>query len=167
MDDKAARPTRLLAGDLQIDPGRHCVSRGNEELEVGGLSFHLLMALVEAAPNMLSHDEIVERVWNGRVVSPETVTQRVKLVRRALGDDAHAPRYISAVRGEGYRLLVDVEALPDVDLEDNLTRRVVAELGRRRVFQVAFVYVLLSWFTVNAIGFVNIESLSTARHNDV
>ena len=53
----------------------------------------------------------MQLVWPGLVVSPETVTQRVKLVRDALGDDPHAPRYILGVRGRGYRMLAPVEPL--------------------------------------------------------
>ena len=47
----------------------------------------------------------------GVVVNPETVSQRVKLVRDALEDDPHAPRYIAGVRGRGYRMLPPVVPL--------------------------------------------------------
>ena len=51
----------------------------------------------------------MDTVWKGRIVSPETVKQRIKLTRQAIGDDASKPRYIGVIRGEGDRLLVDVE----------------------------------------------------------
>ncbi|MDZ7769246.1 MAG: winged helix-turn-helix domain-containing protein [Woeseiaceae bacterium] len=63
----------------------------------------MLLVLAEAAPAVVTQDELVERVWNGRVVSPETVTQRVKLLRAALGDDASQPRYIALVRARATR----------------------------------------------------------------
>jgi len=66
---------------------------------------------VEAAPSLLDQDELIAQVWPGRVVSPETVTQRVRLLRRALGDDAHDPRYVGLARGQGYRLLPDVRVV--------------------------------------------------------
>ncbi len=44
------------------------------------------------------------------MVNAETVTKRVEIVREALGDDSHEPRYIALVRGHGYRLVVPVEA---------------------------------------------------------
>jgi hypothetical protein len=53
----------------------------------------------------------MDQVWGDVVVSPETLTQRVKLVRDALGDDPHEPRYIGLVRGEGYRLIAAVSTL--------------------------------------------------------
>jgi tetratricopeptide (TPR) repeat protein len=50
----------------------------------------------------------MKRVWPGLVVNPETISQRVKLLRHALGDDARAPRYIAVVRGRGYRTIAAV-----------------------------------------------------------
>ncbi|MGD2130259.1 MAG: winged helix-turn-helix domain-containing protein [Lysobacterales bacterium] len=107
---QAARAWRV--GDLDVYPGRREVRRGNEAISLPRLSYRLLIALAEAAPDVLSHDEMVSRVWPGRVITPETITQRVRLLRQALGDDAQDPRYIGLVRGEGYRLLVDVSPAP-------------------------------------------------------
>jgi len=99
-------------GDLRVEPGTREVWRGNQQIPMPGLSFRLMLALAEAAPNVLSHDEIIEHVWPGLFISPETITQRVHLLRQSLGDDAQNPRYIAGVRGEGYRLLVDVRRDP-------------------------------------------------------
>jgi TolB-like protein/DNA-binding winged helix-turn-helix (wHTH) protein len=103
-------------GDLLIDTGRQQVSRGEEEIALPKLSYDLLLALVRAAPNLLSLDELMSEVWPRLVVSPETVSQRVKLLRDALGDDPRNPRYVEGLRGRGYRLLAPVErrfALPE------------------------------------------------------
>lgn len=99
---------RLRVGDLIVDCGTRQVLREDLELAIPKLSFQLLIALVERAPDLLSTDALAERVWAGRAVSNETITQRVKLLRDALGDDAANPTYVGVVRGEGYRLLVDV-----------------------------------------------------------
>jgi TolB-like protein/DNA-binding winged helix-turn-helix (wHTH) protein/thioredoxin-like negative regulator of GroEL len=79
------------------------------------LSFDLLVALVRAAPGLLTYDQLMERVWAGVVVNPETVTQRVKLVRDALGDDSHEPRYIARVRSRGYRIVPPVVPITAAD----------------------------------------------------
>lgn len=94
--------------DLRIDVGRRIVSRGNADIPVPKLSFDLLLVLVRAAPNLVSIDEFMERVWPGLVVNPETVSQRVKLLRDAIGDDPRDAQYIAGVRGLGYRLLPNV-----------------------------------------------------------
>ncbi len=108
--DGSRRRRIYQAGDLRIDLGRATVRRGEELLHVQGLSFDLLALLVESAPNLVTHDQMLARIWPGLVVGPETVSQRVKLLRAALGDDSRAPRYIEVVRGRGCRMVVDVRA---------------------------------------------------------
>ena len=97
-------------GDLTLDAGLRRLERAGEPVEIGKLTYSLLMALVVASPNVVSHDELVQRVWGGRLTSPETVTQRIKLLRDALGDSAEQPRYIGLVRGQGYRPIPPVTA---------------------------------------------------------
>jgi transcriptional activator of cad operon len=105
---------RFLVGDLLVDAGQQRVVRNDIDIALPNLSFRLLLALIRAAPNVLSNDELMERVWPGLVVSPETVNKRVKLLRDALGDDAQEPRYVVAIRSRGYRLVAAVTAATSV-----------------------------------------------------
>jgi TolB-like protein/DNA-binding winged helix-turn-helix (wHTH) protein/Tfp pilus assembly protein PilF len=102
--------------DLLVDVGRARVTRGDQELPLTRLSFDLLLVLIDAAPNLVTADELLSRVWPGLIVGPETISQRVKLLRNALGDDARQPRYIAAVRGRGYRLIADPIPVPGAAL---------------------------------------------------
>jgi TolB-like protein/DNA-binding winged helix-turn-helix (wHTH) protein/tetratricopeptide (TPR) repeat protein len=95
-------------GDLLLDTARQSVSRNGTEVQLPRLSYELLLALVRAHPRMLSNDELLTSVWTPAIVNSETVSQRVKLLRYALGDDAQSPRYIERVRGRGYRLAAPV-----------------------------------------------------------
>jgi TolB-like protein/Flp pilus assembly protein TadD len=60
---------------------------------------------------LASLDELMRRVWPGIVVSPETVSQRIKLLRDALGDEPREPRYIGGLRGRGYQMIAAVKEL--------------------------------------------------------
>jgi TolB-like protein/DNA-binding winged helix-turn-helix (wHTH) protein/Tfp pilus assembly protein PilF len=91
-----------------IDLAPRRVTRADTVITLKALSFDLLVTLVRAAPGLLSFEQLSERVWPGLVVTPETIVQRVKLLRRALGDDPQKPRYIEGVRGRGYRMLAKV-----------------------------------------------------------
>lgn len=102
---------RYLAGDLCVDAGAMRVTRGGQSLRLQGLSFDLLLTLVRAAPDVVSVDQLMDRTWPGLVVSPETVSQRVKLLREALGDESRDPRYVAVVRGRGYRFVASVAPL--------------------------------------------------------
>jgi TolB-like protein/DNA-binding winged helix-turn-helix (wHTH) protein/Flp pilus assembly protein TadD len=105
------QPPVYRVGDLVVDTGQATVTRDGQALALPKLTFDLLLALIEAAPRVLSHDELMHRVWPGLVVGPETVSQRVKLLRAGLDDDPKAPRYVLGVRGRGYRLLPEVVRL--------------------------------------------------------
>jgi DNA-binding winged helix-turn-helix (wHTH) protein len=100
--------------DLVIDLARQRVTRAAAEIALPKLSFDLLLVLMRAAPAVLSNNELMAQVWPGLVVSPETVSQRVKLLRDALGDDPRAPRYIAGLRGRGYRLIPEVRSVEEV-----------------------------------------------------
>ncbi len=102
--------------DLRVDVGRQCVFRGNADIALPNLSFRLLVALIQSAPNVLSNDRLMELVWPGQVVSPETVNKRVKLLRDVLGDDVREPRYIAGVRSRGYRLIAPVQTAPPAEI---------------------------------------------------
>jgi len=112
MDDQPSNsPSGYRTGDIKIDLVRRRVTRGDQDIRLGRLSYELLAALVRAAPGVLSKDELVEKVWGGRFVSRPTITQRIVLLRQALGDDADQPRYIGVVRGHGYALVPPAEPL--------------------------------------------------------
>jgi TolB-like protein/DNA-binding winged helix-turn-helix (wHTH) protein len=104
---------RFRIGDLTLDTGRCLLLCDSKPIALGPLTYRLLLTLVQAAPDVVTHDELVRSIWGGRSVSPETINQRIKLLRDALADDAGNPRYVEGVRGQGYRLLPRVEVLPD------------------------------------------------------
>ncbi len=109
-------------GDLTIDVGQRQVLRDGEKLDIGGLTFDLLHAIVESSPNIISHDELVEKVWLGRPTSPETITQRAMMLRQALGDDADNPKYVEVVRGQGFKLIPAIS--PETSQQNQSNKRV-------------------------------------------
>jgi TolB-like protein/DNA-binding winged helix-turn-helix (wHTH) protein/Tfp pilus assembly protein PilF len=111
--DLTPGPARYQVDDLIIDNAPRRVRRAGTVIRLQALSFDLLVTLVRAAPNLVSFEQLSERVWPGLVVTPETIVQRVKLLRDALGDDPHAPRYIEGVRGRGYRMFAEVRPLTE------------------------------------------------------
>jgi TolB-like protein/DNA-binding winged helix-turn-helix (wHTH) protein/Tfp pilus assembly protein PilF len=111
--DVTPDPAGYQVGDLTIDLAPRRVRRAGTVIPLKALSFDLLVTLVRAAPNLMSFDQLSERVWPGLVVTPETIVQRVKLLRDALDDDPHAPRYIEGVRGRGYRMVAEVRPLTE------------------------------------------------------
>jgi len=106
-------PTRFRLDDLIIDLTRQRVTRADVALDVSGLSFHLLACLLRRGVDVIPFDILIAEVWAPAVVNEETVTQRVKLLRQALGDDGRNPRYVRSVRGRGYQLCTMPEPLDE------------------------------------------------------
>lgn len=73
--------------------------------------FALLRLLIENRERLVSKDEIIERIWNGRIVSEAAVSSRVKSARQAIGDDGGAQRMIRTVPKLGFRFVAEVEPL--------------------------------------------------------
>jgi len=97
--------------DLTLDPLSGEVWRGEHALALPKLSFQLLLVLVENSPSTLNQEQLIAQIWKDNVVGDETLKQRVKLLRQALGDNGQNPKYIGVVRGRGYRLLPPVKIL--------------------------------------------------------
>ncbi|HJU24320.1 MAG TPA: winged helix-turn-helix domain-containing protein, partial [Casimicrobiaceae bacterium] len=79
-----------------------------------------------AAPNVVTYDELMARVWAGLVVQPETISQRAKLLRDALEDDPQSPRFVRGVRGRGYVLACAVQRCEPEELATKPTEPLLA-----------------------------------------
>jgi TolB-like protein/DNA-binding winged helix-turn-helix (wHTH) protein/Tfp pilus assembly protein PilF len=117
------RPACLRVDDLLVDFKRQSVKRGSEVLDLTDRSFRLLEVLIAHAPERVDKDQLIAEVWDDAVVSDDTLAQRVSLLRKSLGDDSQKPRYITAVRGRGYRLI----SLPQVVATASAKRPPVAK----------------------------------------
>lgn len=72
----------------------------------------VLVHLANHAGAVVTTEELISAVWSGRVVGDSAVYERIRKLRRALGDNHRAPRFIETIPKRGYRLLVPVEHLP-------------------------------------------------------
>ena len=111
-DENQQQKTRFQFGDVIVDPDNARVTRDGVETKLSGKAFDLLVALLRAAPNLLSHDDIMTQVWAERIVNDETIKQNISRIRSALSDDSKNPVFIESVRGKGYRFICPVEIVP-------------------------------------------------------
>ena len=105
---RVGAPERLTAGDVTIDMERHLVFRGDREVHLTPTEFDLLRVLATEAGKVLTHRQILERVW-GRYAAENSQQLRVYInyLRRKLEDDPSHPRLIVTDPGVGYRLKAD------------------------------------------------------------
>ncbi len=88
----------------------------------------LLLCLAEHAGEVVSIDDLLDQVWSGVNVSPDSVYQAVTSLRRVLGDDAKQPTYIATVPRLGYRMVATVCPWADRVSED----QPIAQTGSAR-----------------------------------
>jgi DNA-binding response OmpR family regulator len=89
---------------LHVDPeGRRVFLRG-EEIILTGKEFELLSVLVDNEGKVVSREKLMRDVWNSAWYgSTKTLDMHISVLRRKLGDDAAHPRYITTIRGLGFR----------------------------------------------------------------
>jgi len=94
----------VQAQNIRVDVAAHRAFQDDRELHLTAKEFELLRVLVAAAGTVVSRETLMREVWgadpNG---STKTLDMHVSWLRRKLGDDANNPRYISTVRGMGFR----------------------------------------------------------------
>jgi DNA-binding response OmpR family regulator len=91
---------------LEIDVGRRRVSVDGRAVELTYLEFELLAALARDPGLVVSRERLLDRVWGAEYVNDHHLLDvHVGKLRRKLGDDATAPRFVETVRRVGFRLV--------------------------------------------------------------
>jgi two-component system response regulator RegX3 len=94
----------LEVGDVRMELARHEASVAGDPLELTVKEFELLRMLLEHAGRVLTREQLIREVWDTSWFgSTKTLDVHVSGLRRKLGDDPAAPRYIRTVRGVGFR----------------------------------------------------------------
>jgi tetratricopeptide (TPR) repeat protein len=90
--------------------GHRLLDRDGQLIPIQPKAFRVLEVLVRDAPNVVSREELLVEVWGHSEFSISCLSQAIREIRRALGDDANQPAIIGTQHGTGYFLLVKPEA---------------------------------------------------------
>jgi DNA-binding response OmpR family regulator len=89
---------------VRIDPEARRAWHGDTELDLTTKEFDLLWVLIREAGKVITREQLMREVWESKWwTSTKTLDMHISWLRRKLGDDAHNPRYITTVRGVGFR----------------------------------------------------------------
>jgi DNA-binding winged helix-turn-helix (wHTH) protein len=94
--------------DYVLDPERRELTRGAEPVAIGPQVFDLLLHLVRNREHVVSKDELLDGVWDGRIVSESTLTSHINAASKALADNGQEQRLIRTVARKGFRFVGDV-----------------------------------------------------------
>ncbi len=95
-------------GTYELDLARFELRSQGSACPVEPQVFALLALLVENRERLVSKDEIIEKVWDGRSISDAAVASRIKSARRAIGDDGASQHFIRTIHGQGFRFVAEV-----------------------------------------------------------
>ena len=104
---RAGAPTepRLAVGDVAIDLARHVVTKAGAEVHLTPTEYDLLRVLATNAGKVLTHRQLLERVWGDYAAeNSQQLRVYVNYLRRKLEDDPARPRLLVTEPGVGYRL---------------------------------------------------------------
>ena len=94
----------LVVGDLVLDPDRREATLGGEPLLLSRKEFDLLALLMADAGTVVTRERLIDEVWDVNWFgSTKTLDVHVSGLRKKLGDDPAAPRFLHTVRGVGFR----------------------------------------------------------------
>jgi TolB-like protein len=96
-------------GPFELDTAKVELRSGGEVCSVEPQVFALLVLLVGNRERLVSKDEIIEKVWDGRDVSEAAVASRIKSARKILGDDGKAQQFIKTIHRQGFRFVADAK----------------------------------------------------------
>jgi TolB-like protein/DNA-binding winged helix-turn-helix (wHTH) protein/Tfp pilus assembly protein PilF len=103
----------LRIGAWRVDPALDEISKDGSTVKLERRAMQLLVCLAEHAGQVVSVEQLLDKVWTGVVVTPDSVYHAVAALRRVLGDNSKEPTYIANVPRRGYRLVAPVKAWPD------------------------------------------------------
>ncbi len=113
--------------EFEIDCNLFELRKEDDSIHVEPKVFALLQYLAENPEKVISQDELIDTVWNGRIVSDAAVMTAIANARKALGDSGSKQNFIKTVRGRGIRFTAEVSHVVDNSNENTVTEGSVIE----------------------------------------
>src|SRR3989442_1740284 len=103
---------RFLFGNYALDPARRELRHGSRVVQVEPQVFDLLLHLIRNRNHVVSKDDLLAAVWQGRIVSDSTLSSRINAARHAIGDKGKEQKFIRTVPRRGIRFVGEVREEP-------------------------------------------------------
>ena len=103
--------------EFEIDLSRQELRRLGESVHIEPQVFDLVVHLVRNHDRIVSKDELIETIWNGRIISEAALSSRINGARRALGDNGTDQIFIRTLHKRGFRFVGDVQAVSALEAD--------------------------------------------------
>src|SRR5438876_1502800 len=98
----------FLFDDVRVEPGTFKAFKAGNALALEPKSLRLLLFLIDNRGRLIEKEEILNAIWNGTHVTENALAGEIAKLRKNLGDDPKAPKYIQTVHTRGYRFIAEV-----------------------------------------------------------
>ena len=103
---------RYIFENFVLDTDRRELRRGTAAVSVTPQVFDLLEFLIRNRGRVVSRDDLIAAIWNGRIVSDSALTTRLNVARHAVGDSGEIQRVIRTLARKGFRFVGVVREEP-------------------------------------------------------
>ena len=114
-DTPASPPPDFHLGRWLVQPSLNVISQAGTARHLEPQVMDLLAFLATNGGRVVSKDEIIDGVWQGRFIADATLTRTIADLRRVLGDDQRSHQYIETIPKRGYRLVPPISAAAGAD----------------------------------------------------
>jgi DNA-binding winged helix-turn-helix (wHTH) protein len=126
-----AAPIEVSFGPFRLLPAQFLLVEGGMPLSLGSRALEILIVLVERSGELVSKQELMDRVWPNVFVQPNNLTVHMSALRRTLRDGQDGNRFIINIPGRGYKFVASVATARPEKAPLAIVSRTVPELGGR------------------------------------
>jgi DNA-binding winged helix-turn-helix (wHTH) protein/tetratricopeptide (TPR) repeat protein len=161
-------------GEWEVLPLRGVLRCGDREERPEPRVFGVLIALAKRNGDLVTRDELVDELWDGRPTSDEPINRCLSQLRGHLGDKSRPHEYVETLTRRGYRLLKPVELLHPVQAEPAGAPQVESPSSRWKAISAAVIVAAVAWIAwtqippgdFRSIGVMPFENASLDPAND-
>lgn len=102
----------FLFDDIRVEPATFRAFKAGQGIQVEPKALRLLLFLIENRGRLIEKEEILNTIWSGAYVTENALTREIGKLRKLLGDDPKAPKYIQTVHTRGYRFIAELHEAP-------------------------------------------------------
>lgn len=103
------RHVAIVFGDCELDIATRELRREGKQVPIEPKVFDVLHMLIENRDRVVTKDELIDQVWQGRFISDSAVSTAIKTTRQAVGDDGRTQNIVRTIHGHGFRFVADVD----------------------------------------------------------
>lgn len=114
-------------GEFALDPVRRVLDKDGEAVRLNSKTLDLLLVLIENHGQIVSKNDLLDKVWEGQFVEENNLSVHVTALRKALGERKNENQFIVTVPGKGYKFIAELKDGQETELviEDHTFERIV------------------------------------------